>query len=111
MTHPAAALDVTELWQSEALAHPEIEPLTALWMAVLTQLVKDGRSAWLKTRAFGAEAGELQSAMHDLLTCGEMTRHVCAMTGYDPVWLSEQFRRWCSVTPRDKRLAPKLTKY
>lgn len=103
-------LDPTEVWQESPLDHPEIEPPSALWMAVLTQLVKDGRAAWIRKRAFAGEVEEMQAALADLVGCGPMTRWCCAHTDFDPEWISQEFRAWCSRTPRDAKLAPGLPK-
>ncbi|RBP69606.1 hypothetical protein [Marinobacter nauticus] len=64
-----------------------------LWCAAFQLLVDDAKRYWTGKAGTNAES---IAACDDLLACGPMTRHLCAMTGLEAVAVSESFTRWCN---------------
>lgn len=65
-------------------------PEQRMWGAALALLIQDA-VFWISDKRQKEE--HHREAFNDLCFCGESTRYLCEVLGYDPVWLSWKFRK------------------
>tara|TARA_R110001606_G_scaffold399249_1_gene582735 strand:+ start:8687 stop:8965 length:279 start_codon:yes stop_codon:yes gene_type:complete len=66
-------------------------PEHVLWCAALAFMLDEARGYWQGARTYGTTGYEGEQAFDDVVRVGPMTRHLCAMTGNCPHWVSERF--------------------
>lgn len=64
-----------------------------MWFSALKSLLDDAACHWEGKKAPAAEKWEAEQAFDDVLRAGPMIRHLCQMTGLDPVVVSKAFTR------------------
>ena len=80
-------------------------PEHVLWCAALAFMLEEARGYWQGARTYGTTGYEGEQAFDDVVRVGPMTRHLCAMTGHNPAWLSEKFIKGLERETSDPKIS------
>ena len=80
-------------------------PEHVLWCAALAFMLEEARGYWQGARTYGTTGYEGEQAFDDVVRVGPMTRHLGAMTGHNPAWLSEKFIKGLERETSDPKIS------